>query len=253
MDQIFIKMSVAAYFYRICERWQRLVIVASVLVFSGYNFAFIFISLFQCGMPTISNLLRPNVDGHCLDGTIVRPLLYFGIALNAICDWIFVLASLPVLVKLRRMPIGEMVCVCFLIFLATGASVISLVRLRYLPSKGSEVLLLSQNRVFAVLSFTEAGTAIVTICMATLHPLFLSCVRRRGTSRYPPNGSPRRPSSSEPYPTETKQTDPMSTEETSTEHSGLGHIGILPTIYDTEMSPVNERDSPGLGYTTDWT
>jgi hypothetical protein len=254
VDQIFIKMSVAAYFYRICERWQRCVIVATVIVFSAYNIAFMFISLFQCGVPTIANLLTPNVDGHCLDWTrIVRPLLYVGISLNAACDWVFVLACLPVLAKLRRMPIGEMACVCFLVFLATGASVISLVRLNYLPGAGAEVLLLSQNRVFAVLSFTEAGTAIVTVCMATLHPLFLACVRRRGTSRYLPNSNPRRPSSSEPYPTETKQTDPSSTDYMSTEDSTLGRIGILPTIYDTEMSPVNERDSPGLGYTTDWT
>ena len=253
MDQIFIKMSVAAYFYRICERWQRCVILATVAVFSAYNFAFIFVSLFQCGVPTVSNLLRPNVDGHCIDWTsIVRPLLIVGISLNAVCDWVFVLACLPVLSKLRRMPTGEMICVCFLIFLATGASVISLVRLRFLPGGESEVLLLSQNRQFAVLSFTEAGTAIVTISMATLHPLFLACVRRRESSRYPVNNSPRYHSSTEPCPSE-KRTAPSSTEEMSTEHSSLGRIGILPTIYDTEMGTMAKRDSPRLGYTTDWT
>ncbi|KAH0283386.1 hypothetical protein M436DRAFT_77275 [Aureobasidium namibiae CBS 147.97] len=252
-DQIFIKMSVAAYFYRICERWQRYVVVVTVTIFTAYNFAFMFISLFQCGVPTIPNLLRPNFDGHCIDwNSIVKPLLVVGVSLNAVCDWVFVLACLPVLTKLRRMPTGEMVCVCFLIFLATGASVLSLVRLRFLPGTGSEVLLLSQNRQFAVLSFTEAGTSIVTICMATLHPLFLACVRRRGTSRYPPNSSPRNPNSSEPCPSE-KRTAPSSTEEMSTEHSSLGRIGILPTIYDTEMGTMAERNSPRLGYTTDWT
>jgi len=256
MDQIFIKMSVAAYFYRICERWQRCVIVVAVTLFSTYNFAFIFVSVFQCGVPTVSNLLRHigHLDGHCLDWIrIVKPLLYVGITLNAVCDWVFVLACLPVLAKLRRMPIGEMICVCFLIFLATGASVLSLVRLRFLPDGSSEVLLLSQNRVFAVLSFTEAGTAIVTICMATLHPLFLACVRQRGSSRYPAFSSPRKADSSEPHPSETKHTEPISTEEISTEHSSLGRIGILPTIYDTEMGIMTELDPPRLKYTTDWT
>jgi hypothetical protein len=255
VDQIFIKLSVAAYFYRICERWQRYVIVATVFVYSLYNFAFIFVSIFQCGVPTITNLLTPNVDGHCLDWTsIVRPLLYTGVVLNAACDWVFVLACLPVLSKMRRMPPGEMICVCFLIFLATGASVLSLVRLGFLPDGGSKVLILSQNRVFAVLSFTEAGTAIVTVSMATLHPLFLACVRRRGTSRYPTNSSPRKPDSSEPYTSENKkQTEPFSTVELSTEHSSLGRIGILPNTYDSELGTIPECESPGLGYTTDWT
>lgn len=255
MDHIFIKLSVAAYFYRICERWQRYVVVAAVTTFSAYNFAFVFVSLFQCGVPTVRNLLSPNLDGHCVDWSfIVRPLLIVGVALNALCDWVFVLACLPVLAKLRRMPTGEMICICFLIFLATGASVISLVRLGYLPGtgSGSEVLILSQDMTFAVLSFTEAGTAIITICMATLHPLFLACIRRTGTSRYSANRSPRYPESSEPRPSE-KKTVPSSTEEMSTEHSSLGRIGILPTIYDTERGTMAKRDSPGLGYTTDWT
>jgi hypothetical protein len=253
LDQIFIKLSVAAYFYRICERWQRYVIIATVSVFFAYNIAFLFVSVFQCGVPTVLNLLTPNTDGHCLDwNTIVKPLLYIGISLNAACDWVFVLACLPVLAKLRRMPIGEMICVCFLIFLATGASVLSLVRLAFLPDGGSEVLMLRTNRVFAVLTFTEAGTAIITVSMATLHPLFLACLRRRGASRYTAKSGPRKPDSSEPYTSEKKQTEPYSTNALSTEGSTLGRIGILPNIYDAEMGTIAERDSPGLGYTTDW-
>ncbi|KAI4731519.1 hypothetical protein E4T49_00512 [Aureobasidium sp. EXF-10728] len=253
VDQVLIKISIGAYFHRICERWQRHVIVGTVSIFTLYNLAFLFVSVFQCGVPTISNLLRTNSDGHCIDWKhIVRPLLYVGVALNAACDWIFVLACLPVLAKLRRMPIGEVVCIYFLIFLATGASVLSLVRLRFLPAGGTDVLLLKRNSDFAVLSFIEAGTAIITVCMATLHPLFQACVRRRGTSRYPATSSPRKPDSSEPVSTEKKQTGSVNTEEWSTEHSSVGRIGILPTIYDSEMGTMTERNSPRLGYTTDW-
>ncbi|KAK6005417.1 hypothetical protein QM012_007059 [Aureobasidium pullulans] len=252
MDQIFIKLSVAAYFYRICERWQRYVIFGTVSIFSLYHFAFIFVSTFQCGVPTVSNLVRASADGKCINWThIVKPLLYVGIALNAASDWVFVLACLPVLTKLRRMPIGEVSCVYFLIFLATGASVLSLVRLWYIPGGGTEVLLLKHNHDFAVLSFTEAGTAIVTVCMATLHPLFQTCVRRRGSSRYPATISPRESDPSEPVPCEKRQTEPLSSEEWSTEHSSLGRIGILPTIYDSDT--IVERNSPSRGYTTDWT
>ncbi|KEQ93633.1 hypothetical protein AUEXF2481DRAFT_328851 [Aureobasidium subglaciale EXF-2481] len=257
LDQIFIKLSVAAYFYRFCERWQRYVIVGTVSIFTLYNLAFLFVSVFQCGVPTVLNLVRPNIDGHCINWShIVKPLLYVGVSLNAVCDWVFVLACLPVLAKLRRMPTGEMVCVCFLIFLATGASVLSLVRIRYIPGGGTDVLLLKHNQDFAVLSFTEAGTAIVTVCMATLHPLFKAFIRKRGSSRCPASSSPRKPDSSEPAPevctSEKRPTDPSS-EELSTEHSNLGRIGILPTIYDTELGTMAEHNSPRLGYTNDWT
>ncbi|CAD0082253.1 unnamed protein product, partial [Aureobasidium vineae] len=254
VDQVLIKISIGAYCHRICERWQRYIIVGTVSIFSLYNLAFLFVSTFQCGVPTVSNLVRANSDGHCIDWEhVVRPLLYVSVALNAACDWVFVLACLPVLAKLRRMPIDEIVCIYFLIFLATGASVLSLVRLRFLPAGGTDVLLLKHNSDFAVLSFIEAGTAIITVCMATLHPLFQACVRRRGTSRYPATSSPRKPDSSEPISSEKKQAGPVNMEELSTEHSSLGRIGILPTIYDSEIGTMTERDSPELGYTNDWT
>ncbi|THW91422.1 hypothetical protein D6D17_08535 [Aureobasidium pullulans] len=250
VDQIFIKLSVAAYFYRICEGWQRYVIVGSVTIFSLFNFAFLFVSLFQCGIPTVINLLTASTTGACISWPrIVKPLLYVGVSLNAACDWVFVLACLPVLSKLRRMPTSEMLCVCFLIFLATGASVLSLVRIRYLPAGGTDVLLLKHNDDFAVLSFVEAGTAIITVCMATLHPLFQAFARKRGSSRYPATSSPRR-DDSEQTPSEKKRSEPSS-EEWSTEHSDIGRIGVLPTIYDSEIGTMTEREPP-RHYTDGW-
>lgn len=250
VDQIFIKLSVAAYFYRICEGWQRYVIVGSVTIFSLFNFAFLFVSLFQCGIPTVINLLTASTTGACISWPrIVKPLLYVGVSLNAACDWVFVLACLPVLSKLRRMPTSEMLCVCFLIFLATGASVLSLVRIRYLPAGGTDVLLLKHNDDFAVLSFVEAGTAIITVCMATLHPLFQAFARKRGSSKYPATSSPRR-DDSEQTPSEKKRSEPSS-EEWSTEHSDIGRIGVLPTIYDSEIGTMTEREPP-RHYTDGW-
>lgn len=251
MDQIFIKLSVSLYFYRVCERWQRYIIFGTVSIFSMYHVAFIFVTVFQCGVPTVSTLARASIDGKCIDWLhIVRPLLYVAISLNAVCDWIFVLACLPMLTKLRRMPNGEIFWIYFLVFLATGASVLSLVRLAYIPGGGTDVLLLKHNHDFAVLSFTEAGTAIVTVSMATLHPLFQACVRKRNGSRYPTPSSPRKPDSSEPVSCEKRQTDPITSEEFSLEHSSLARIGILPTVYDGEMGTMQ---SAHRGYTTDWT
>ncbi|CAC9890982.1 unnamed protein product [Aureobasidium pullulans] len=230
--------------------WQRYVIVGSVTIFSLFNFAFLFVSLFQCGIPTVINLLTASTTGACISWPrIVKPLLYVGVSLNAACDWVFVLACLPVLSKLRRMPTSEMLCVCFLIFLATGASVLSLVRIRYLPAGGTDVLLLKHNDDFAVLSFVEAGTAIITVCMATLHPLFQAFARKRGSSRYPATSSPRR-DDSEQTPSEKKRSEPSS-EEWSTEHSDIGRIGVLPTIYDSEIGTMTEREPP-RHYTDGW-
>ncbi|CAD0010945.1 unnamed protein product [Aureobasidium pullulans] len=230
--------------------WQRYVIVGSVTIFSLFNFAFLFVSLFQCGIPTVINLLTASTTGACISWPrIVKPLLYVGVSLNAACDWVFVLACLPVLSKLRRMPTSEMLCVCFLIFLATGASVLSLVRIRYLPAGGTDVLLLKHNDDFAVLSFVEAGTAIITVCMATLHPLFQAFARKRGSSKYPATSSPRR-DDSEQTPSEKKRSEPSS-EEWSTEHSDIGRIGVLPTIYDSEIGTMTEREPP-RHYTDGW-
>lgn len=255
MDLIFTKLSVAFYFCRICERWQRYVIFGTVTIFSLYHVAFTFITVFQCGVPTVSNLVRAlKTDGQCIDWPhIVRPLLYVAISLNAVCDWIFVLACLPMLTKLRRMPISEIFWIYFLIFLATAASVLSLARLGYLPGGGKDVLLLKHSHTFAVLSFTEAGTAIITVSLATLHPLFQACTRKKGGSRYPAPRNPRKTDSSEPTSCEKKQTDPISLEDCSTEHLSFARIGILPTVYDSDMTTMVERSGSHRGYTTDWT
>ncbi|KAG9532871.1 hypothetical protein KCU93_g513, partial [Aureobasidium melanogenum] len=255
-DQILIKLSVAAFLSRICERWQRHVIFGTVTIFCLYQTAYIFVSAFQCGVPTVSNLVRAvraSTPGQCIDWVhIVKPLLYVSIAVNAACDWIFVLACLPILTKLRRMPIGEMCCIYFLIFLATGASVISLVRLRYVPGDEIGVILLNQKKEFAVLTFVEAGTAIITVCLATLHPLVQACVRKRRRSRYPTASTPREPDSADSVQREKRKAEPTSTEEMSTDYVSFSRLGIIPTI-SNGIGTMTESDAPYRGYTTDWT
>ncbi|KAH0265338.1 hypothetical protein KCU91_g11508, partial [Aureobasidium melanogenum] len=255
-DQILIKLSVAAYFWRICERWQRYIIFVTVSIYCLYQTAYIFVSTFQCGVPTVSNLVmavRASTPRQCISWIhIVKPLLYVSIALNAACDWIFVLACLPVVTKLRRMLIGELLCIYFLIFLAVGASVISLVRLRYFPGDKMGVILLNHNEDFAILSIVEVGTAIVTVCMATLHPLFQACVRKRCSTRHLTTGSSREPGSFDSVQYEKRKADPISTEECSTDHMSFSRLGIIPTI-SNGMGNMPEHDAPYRGYTTDWT
>ncbi|KAH0000821.1 hypothetical protein KCU78_g15186, partial [Aureobasidium melanogenum] len=221
-DQILIKLSVAAFLSRICERWQRYVIFGTVTIFCLYQIAYIFVGTFQCGVPTVSNLVRAvrtSTPGQCISWVhVVKPLLYVSVALNAACDSIFVLACLPVLTKLRRMPIGEVCCIYFLIFLATGASVISLVRLRYVPGDDMGVVLLNQNKEFAILTFVETGTAIIAVCLATLHPLVQACVRKRRGSRYHTPSSRREPESADSVQREKRKAEPTSTEEMSTDY-----------------------------------
>lgn len=150
------------------------------------------------------------------------------------------------------MPIGEMCCVYFLIFLATGASVISLVRLRYVPGDEIGVVLLNQKKEFAVLTFVEAGTAIITVCLATLHPLVQACVRKRRRSRYPTASTPRDPDSADSVQREKRKAEPTSTEEMSTDYVSFSRLGIIPTI-SNGIGTMTESDAPYRGYTTDWT
>ncbi|CAD0086016.1 unnamed protein product [Aureobasidium mustum] len=54
----------------------RYVVFGAVSIFSLYHLAFMFISTFQCGVPTVSNLVKARTDGQCIDWIhIVKPLL----------------------------------------------------------------------------------------------------------------------------------------------------------------------------------
>lgn len=234
--QILIKLSVGAYFYRIVhQRWQRYIISISLIVFVIFELVLVFTTTFQCGKPTVMNLVTGLASGRCISWSrFVGPLTYLAVCLNAALDWIFVLAALPVISSLRRMPPGEVTCVCFLFFLATGASVLSLVRIKFIGD-GSQPAVLQNNKHFAVLSLTEAGVAIITVSMATLHPLFQLCLRRKADTRLPATRDP------EDLPAEEeKKVSATSSEGPSTRNSGPGRVGILPTMFDTELDSLDE-------------
>lgn len=114
------------------------------------------------------------------------------------------------------------------------------------------VILLNHNEDFAILSIVEVGTAIVTVCMATLHPLFQACVRKRCSTRHLTTGSSREPGSFDSVQYEKRKADPISTEECSTDHMSFSRLGIIPTI-SNGMGTMPEHDAPYRGYTTDWT
>jgi hypothetical protein len=206
----------------------------------------LFVVVYQCGSPTLSNLVSKGAAGTCLSlDHIVRPIFYTAVTLNAALDWIFVLATFPVLSKVRQMPKGDVTCICVLISLATGASVLSLVRIKYIPSSGQGAVLLKRNLHYSILSFCEAGIAIVTVSMATLYPLFQRLVRK-GVSRCSNNSAPRQDTPQQHQPAEIKTLD-SSTEEQTYVASGGGHIGVLPTIFDTENGTVCVPESPRHG------
>lgn len=58
VDQIALKVSMAVFFLRIVQqKWQKLIIYVSMGIYASYSIAFVFVALFQCGVPKVVNFI----------------------------------------------------------------------------------------------------------------------------------------------------------------------------------------------------
>ncbi|GAB7356532.1 hypothetical protein MBLNU459_g7276t1 [Dothideomycetes sp. NU459] len=184
---IFLKLSLAVFFLRVClERWQRWIIIISATIYTLYTVGYLFVAIFQCGNP--GNFLLARLDQKCLSWSTIAPLNYIHGSLNAVTDWGF--AVLPIFVLQRsNMPPRAKWSVCGILALGALGSVASVVRLAYIQvlHEGSTTFFHDSVSI-AICSIIEPGLGITAASLATLRPLFHDCLALHRKNR-PATGS----------------------------------------------------------------
>ncbi|THY30216.1 hypothetical protein D6D01_03313 [Aureobasidium pullulans] len=172
LTTVIFKLSLAVFFLRVVnQRWQRQVIIGSVILYTLFGTAWLFVAIFQCGSP--AKYVTNEAAGKCLPfKTVLRPLNYTHGVLNAVTDWIF--AIIPIfVVRSAQMHRQQKITVCTILGLGVLGSICSIVRLAYVDVVGvklEELLISAPN--FAIVSIVELGLGITAACLATLRPLF---------------------------------------------------------------------------------
>lgn len=216
----------AFFFLRIAlERWQRLIILGSVGLYSVYLCVIIIVAPFQCGF---------GQRGKCLEWETVGPIIYVSAALNVIVDLILALVPSAIIRKLQ-MPTRERNSVYFLIALGTCAAVISVARIPYVSGlrTDNEYYSADSDRI-AYTSVAESGVGIIVASLATLRPLF-----RKMAGKLSTQGQSRRNLSTKPMTnpfaareqTTASQEDFDLQERQSSKASGEDTVGINKTTF----------------------
>lgn len=179
---LFLKLSLAVFFLRVCiERWQRWTIYIVTALYTLYTIGYLFVAVFQCGNPV--DFLVHELKNECIPWSILSPLNYTHASLNAITDW--VCAILPIFVLQRsNMPTKAKWSVCGLMVLGALGSVCSLVRLAYIQIlHNTNFTFFRQSTSITIVSIIECGLGITAASLATLRPLFHSCIEHHRNSR----------------------------------------------------------------------
>jgi len=169
----------AFFFLRIANRrTHRWIIKTTVSVCLVSNLALIAVSISQCG-----DIATIDLDHlHCLSWTIQGPLNYFCASLNALVDWIFAALAIYIVQGLVLDTRSKFWVSC-IILLATAGSIVSVVRIPYIPGLRLDTSYYSQkNDVIAFTSLIEAAVGIIAASMSVMRPLLLK-FRLTSTSR----------------------------------------------------------------------
>jgi len=174
LTTVALKISLAIFFLRIVVRqWQRRVIWITTAIYTIYATAFAFVAVFQCGIPT--NFLIKEAVGICIKDDVLQPLNYIHASLNAVSDWTF--AFLPVfLLWNSQMPRSAKISAGLLLSLGAVGSIISLVRIAYIPGLKTGPAFFTNAINIGVFSLIEPAIGLNAACLATLRPLFKNMV-----------------------------------------------------------------------------
>ncbi|KAG9687580.1 hypothetical protein KCU76_g10223, partial [Aureobasidium melanogenum] len=168
LNQCFFKLSMAFFFLRIPNRpLHRWIIIISVTISVVFNLILLGISIGQCG-----NIATIDLDNlHCLSWSIQGPLNYFCAALNAAVDWIFAILAIYIVSGLS-LDTRSKASVYFIILLASAGSIVSVVRIPYIPGLRLDTNYYSrQNDIIAYTSLIESAIGIIVASMSVMRPL----------------------------------------------------------------------------------
>ncbi|KAI5202292.1 hypothetical protein E4T39_04756 [Aureobasidium subglaciale] len=175
LNQCFFKLSMAFFFLRIPnKRSHRWIIIISVAISIIFNLVLLGVSIGQCGNIATIDLDHP----HCLSWNIQGPLNYFCASLNAAVDWIFAILAIYIVQSLM-MDTRSKISVYAIILLASAGSIVSIVRIPYIPGLRLDKSYYSQeNDVIAYTSLIESAIGIIVASMSVMRPL-ISKIRER--------------------------------------------------------------------------
>lgn len=182
---VFLKLSLAVFFLRVCiERWQRWIIYGSASIYTLYAFAYLFVAVFECGNP--ANILVFEIEGRCIPWSVLGPINYIHGSLNAVTDWIFAILPIFVLYK-SNLPSQAKYSACGILALGALGSICSLVRLGYIHVLDEKLGVFFRDAAsIAIASVIETGLGITAASLATLRPLFQSCMESHRTGKRNP-------------------------------------------------------------------
>ncbi|KAF2663838.1 hypothetical protein BT63DRAFT_112947 [Microthyrium microscopicum] len=176
-----LKISLAIFFLRaICiQKWHKYTVYMAVTLSSLLSVAFFFFTIFQCG--TFRNILEFSLKRatgeKCVSGPGAVAMGYTHAIITLTTDLTFALLPMWVL-KDTLMGKREKATVVFILTLAVGGSVASIVRLKFIPFLGSTSLdFYATSLGLGQWSLIEGGLGITAACLATLRPLFRSLIR----------------------------------------------------------------------------
>ena len=158
----------AFFFLRIPNRrLHRWIIIISVTISIIFNLALLAISIGQCGNIATIDLNHPQ----CLSWKIQGPLNYFCATLNAIVDWIFAALAIYVVQGLM-LDNRSKFSVYGIILLASAGSIVSVVRIPYIPGLRLDKSYYSQeNDLIAYTCRIESAIGIIVASMSVMRPL----------------------------------------------------------------------------------
>ncbi|KAI7539448.1 hypothetical protein KC331_g9749 [Hortaea werneckii] len=174
LTTVIFKAALGLFYLRIViSRRLQHVVYVTMAISMTYGIAYLFFTLFQCGEPR--DLVGKRIGGECVSNAALLGVGLSEGAVNATADWI--LALLPIIpLRKANMPRPAKFSASFVILAGAAGSVCSVVRLPFITdySPGSDFLLKSSR--FTLWSVAECGICITAASLATLRPLFRTCL-----------------------------------------------------------------------------
>ncbi|KAF2149103.1 hypothetical protein K461DRAFT_271669 [Myriangium duriaei CBS 260.36] len=182
--QMFLKASMGLYFLRVVnKKWQKLTIQILLGVYESFTFAYLICAVFAYGLPTPKNILLQSAAPHAMNRNRFKYLNYTYAIINVIVDVVF--TALPILVVYSAMMSARAkLSVSFLILLGAVGSVVSIVRIYYLPAI-TGAYTFGGIEMLGVISLAETAAGIIAISLAAIRPLLKALFEK--TSYYKGN------------------------------------------------------------------
>lgn len=174
LTTVIFKAALGLFYLRIViSRRLQCVVYVTMAISMTYGIAYLFFTLFQCGEPR--DLVGKRIGGECVSNAALLGVGLSEGAVNATADWI--LALLPIIpLRKANMPRPAKLSASFVILAGAAGSVCSVVRLPFITDYSPEGDFLLKSSRFTLWSVAECGICITAASLATLRPLFRTCL-----------------------------------------------------------------------------